>query len=125
MGDAELLDHILIHGLGCGKFSNDQLGRELVSARNRSGSAWFYLPLLAALFIKPISAIAQVKPDTAQTPTPACKQESYAKIEKLYIENNNPILRMGGAIAIHPRQYKRYGVYWGWLRITLFKKRLK
>jgi hypothetical protein len=63
MGDLEYFRHIKKHGLGCGQFREDQLNRD-VSAPEKRRSLLMFMPLLAVIFIKPISSRAQVKQDT-------------------------------------------------------------
>lgn len=75
MTDAEMLKHISKHGLGCGKFTEQQLDRELMVKQKRKRVKFFYLPLIAGLLTKPVHSIAQSVPDTIQSPnTIGCKQ---------------------------------------------------
>jgi hypothetical protein len=81
MTDAEMLNYIKKNGIGvCGVWREDQLDRDLKHAI-RGKSKLFYLPLLAALFARPVQSIAQFKPTMEQLPVQLCKQESYDRIK--------------------------------------------
>jgi len=68
MSDAEVLSHIEKHGLGCGKFNEDQLNRDLFKPATKKKTL-FYLPFLLILFLRPMQAFSQ------------CKQVAYQKLE--------------------------------------------
>jgi len=67
MTDQQLLAHISRHGLGCGNFRDDQLGREIKTPRKPMVRIkLLYASFLAVFFLKSPEIKAQQKPSTEQ-----------------------------------------------------------
>jgi len=127
MTDAQMLASIKKHGLGCGKFRKDQLDRELTPANKRKWNKLFYLPLIAAIFSKPLPVKAQSVPDTMQVPYKRPNNRELEKINPAPIKadtksyTSNSDTRMGTGNIATTYRYRYIGFYYGNIRITLFK----
>lgn len=105
MSDDQMMAYIKKHGIGCGSWREDQLGRTLYpSARKiRVRTMAFYLPMFILFLFKSDHAQAQAVSDTVQTPSQNKKQFDNKIIENKLDEPQrvaygNTSKMFGGAI---------------------------
>lgn len=126
MGDAEIKAHIHKHGLGCGQFRNDQLGRELIITKTRKRNIFYYLPMLAAIFVKQPQAQARQIQDTAKVDTKTCSKQTNNTIDTNKVEPDElwtgRTFGTAGSIS-NVTKVKYFGIFWKWIKIPLWKRR--
>lgn len=131
MSDAEMLNYISKHGLGCGQFRDDQLERELIPTRAKKKlNIFYYLLILAAFLFKAPKSSAQCRPghDTAQVKNPYMKMGG-GQIQEVIIVTNGvekrvepkTTTRVFGTASI-TNNYKRYSLFWGLIKFKIRKK---
>lgn len=105
MTDEAMLDYIQKHGLGCGTFREDQLGREIkrpVPPRKISGFKWLISLVFFLGWIKDGGAQKRIakKPATTQTHTPGQIVTPESKRGKSPVKNGSHSIGIKGGTSI-------------------------